>query len=119
MVGVTKLMFRRGRPSNNRMDMFATVSVDLFSFPSGHATRAAMVAFFLIDKVVKKRFAVFILAFCSCVGLSRIMLGRHHILDVLFGFFIGGLEYAFYLPFWVPFSVIEDWLHDVLSHIHL
>ncbi|KAK7094779.1 polyisoprenoid diphosphate/phosphate phosphohydrolase PLPP6-like [Littorina saxatilis] len=119
VVGSTKLMFRRGRPTNNRMDMFATVSVDIFSFPSGHSTRAAMVTCFLVGKVVKKRYSPFVIALCGCLGLSRIMLGRHHILDVVFGLIIGVLEFVCYLPFWVPFSVVEPWLDDLLSHLHL
>jgi membrane-associated phospholipid phosphatase len=118
-VGSVKLLFCRSRPTHNRMDMFGTVSIDLFSFPSGHSTRAAMVAAFFVHKVVKKRFAPFVIAFSFCLGLSRIMLGRHHILDVFFGFVIGVLEYFIYLPFWFPFSTIEFYLHDFMSHVHL
>ncbi|KAL8621108.1 hypothetical protein ACOMHN_048150 [Nucella lapillus] len=119
IVGLTKVIFRRARPASNRMDMFATVSVDVFSFPSGHATRAAMVACFFVHKVVRKTLVPFVVAFSCCQGLSRIMLGRHHVLDVVWGLAIGVGEYLLYLPFWLPFDVIEEWLHEILSHIHM
>ncbi|XP_076436595.1 polyisoprenoid diphosphate/phosphate phosphohydrolase PLPP6-like [Babylonia areolata] len=119
VVGLTKLVFRRARPTDNRMDMFATVSVDLFSFPSGHATRAAMVGSLLVHRVVGKRLAPLVVALCGGVGVSRVMLGRHHVLDVVCGLSIGVGEYLLYLPFWLPFHLIEEWLHEVLSHIHL
>lgn len=50
IVLVLKIMFRRHRPSNNHMDMFLTVSVDQYSFPSGHATRAVMLASLIIKR---------------------------------------------------------------------
>ncbi|KAK7497048.1 hypothetical protein BaRGS_00011784 [Batillaria attramentaria] len=120
VVGVTKVLFRRARPSHNRMDMFATVSVDLFSFPSGHATRAAMISVFFIERVeLATRFAPAVIGFCVCVGLSRVLLGRHHVMDVVFGFVIGMLEYIVYLQFWIPGSVLVKWLEDYFGHIHL
>ncbi|KAK9403795.1 phospholipid phosphatase 6 [Crotalus adamanteus] len=42
LVAAVKGLVKRRRPVYNKMDMFATVSVDKYSFPSGHATRAAM-----------------------------------------------------------------------------
>ncbi|KJE95843.1 hypothetical protein CAOG_06247 [Capsaspora owczarzaki ATCC 30864] len=47
VVGLVKAIVRRPRPSYNVDDMFATVSVDRFSFPSGHTTRVAMLAAFV------------------------------------------------------------------------
>ncbi|KAJ6655440.1 hypothetical protein lerEdw1_005140 [Lerista edwardsae] len=47
LVAAVKGLVKRRRPAHNKMDMFATVSVDKYSFPSGHATRAAMELFAL------------------------------------------------------------------------
>ena len=45
IVAVTKAAFRRRRPAYNTDDMLS-VSVDKFSFPSGHASRVAGLMFF-------------------------------------------------------------------------
>lgn len=113
------MIFRRSRPLQNRMDMFATVSVDKFSFPSGHATRAALVAMFFTRNIVSLPYVPFIILFCTCVGVSRILLGRHHIIDVLLGYVIGVLEYVIYSHFWLSGLVLEEWLDDYFGHIHL
>ena len=46
VVGLCKVSFRRARPAYNRDDMVMDVvgSVDRFSFPSGHTTRAVAMA---------------------------------------------------------------------------
>lgn len=94
VVCVLKMIVRRKRPNYNKDDMFVTISVDKYSFPSGHATRAYMVTWFLLFHL---KFAVpirFLLRLWSnMVGLSRVMLGRHHISDVLVGFIVGYCEY--------------------------
>ena len=46
VVAVTKAFTRRRRPAQNINDNFLEVSVDKFSFPSGHATRAILLAIF-------------------------------------------------------------------------
>lgn len=119
IVGLTKVIFRRSRPLHNQMDMFGTVSVDMYSFPSGHATRAAMLTIFFINNIVSLQAAPFIITFCIFVGMTRILLGRHHISDVVFGFVIGILEYLLYLQLWLPGYELEGWLDDFFGHIHL
>eukprot|EP01147_Barroeca_monosierra_P008137 gene8137-10120_t len=47
IVGTIKAVVRRRRPAYNKDDMYGTVSVDNFSFPSGHSTRAATLALLL------------------------------------------------------------------------
>lgn len=102
IVGVIKWIVRRKRPSYNRDDMFATVSVDKFSFPSGHATRAYMVTWFLLYHVklaIPLRFLLQV--WCHAVGASRVVLGRHHITDVLAGFAIGYMEFLLIEKIWI------------------
>lgn len=102
IVGFLKVLFRRKRPSYNKGDMFATISVDNYSFPSGHATRAYMVTWFILYHV---KFAfpvrVLILIWCHCVGISRVILGRHHISDVAAGFLVGYWEFLLIENYWM------------------
>lgn len=50
VVGTLKTIVRRARPSHNTEDMFATVHADRFSFPSGHTTRAVMLAVLFVSE---------------------------------------------------------------------
>ncbi len=86
---------RRRRPDRNRPDMFATVSVDKFSFPSGHATRAVAVSLFfwhLHPLPFPLPAAGFVWAAAVCA--SRVLLGRHHLLDVGCGVAVGAVVSA-------------------------
>lgn len=110
IVGLLKVVFRRKRPLYNKDDMFATISVDNFSFPSGHATRAYMVTWFILYHV---KFAfpirVLVLIWCHCVGVSRVILGRHHISDVAVGFLVGYWEFLLIEKYWMK--------HEICSYI--
>jgi len=93
IIVVTKAVVRRQRPAENTQDMM-TVSVDKFSFPSGHASRAFMLATFLsmhfqINDVWKY---VVIWLWAVSVSISRILLGRHYVGDVFIGTVLGCLE---------------------------
>lgn len=80
--------------------MFATVSIDKFSFPSGHATRA--IALFVFFKSLPFTLAFPILVWSIAVCISRVLLGRHHVLDVFAGMIIGYIEASFVL--WTYFG---------------
>ncbi len=77
----------------NSPDMFATISVDKFSFPSGHATRAVSIAAFF-TYLYPLHFVVTppLLVWSASVCASRVLLGRHHVLDVAGGIAIGLAE---------------------------
>lgn len=95
LVGLIKGLVRRRRPAHNQMDMFFTVSVDKYSFPSGHATRAAMVSRFILNHLVLAiPLRVLVVLWAFILGLSRVMLGRHNVSDVAFGFFLGYMNYS-------------------------
>ncbi|NXC29742.1 PLPP6 phosphatase, partial [Campylorhamphus procurvoides] len=102
MVAVVKGLVKRPRPTHNKMDMFVTISVDKYSFPSGHATRAALVCRFVLRHLVLAvPLRVLVVLWALIVSISRVMLGRHNMTDVLFGLVLG---YALY-------SVVEHcWL---------
>ncbi|MBN3278341.1 PLPP6 phosphatase, partial [Polyodon spathula] len=111
LVGIVKALVRRRRPSHNRMDMFATFSVDRYSFPSGHATRAAMGARFLLTHLVLAApVRVLVLLWAVLVGLSRVMLGRHNVTDVAFGFLMGYFQYSLVEALWVSTASLQQLL---------
>jgi membrane-associated phospholipid phosphatase len=105
IVGLLKVIFRRSRPHlNTQSDMvYGTNSgPDKFSFPSGHSSRAILIAnlvYFIIAQHVKNSSIISFLTFlllnlCSyCTCLSRLLLLRHHLSDVLVGIFVGYFIY--------------------------
>ncbi|XP_014650931.1 PREDICTED: presqualene diphosphate phosphatase [Ceratotherium simum simum] len=95
LVALIKGLVRRRRPAHNQMDMFVTLSVDKYSFPSGHATRAALMSRFILNHLVLAiPLRVLIVLWALILGLSRVMLGRHNVTDVAFGFFLGYTQYS-------------------------
>ncbi|XP_076009440.1 polyisoprenoid diphosphate/phosphate phosphohydrolase PLPP6 [Genypterus blacodes] len=111
LVGIVKAVVRRRRPSHNRMDMFATFSVDRYSFPSGHATRAAMCGRFLLAHLVLAApLRVLVLLWAGLVGLSRVLLGRHNVTDVLFGFWMGYCQYNLLEMLWISPQTLQGLL---------
>ncbi|KAF0922123.1 hypothetical protein E2562_024687 [Oryza meyeriana var. granulata] len=88
-VGVTKLIVRRPRPAYNAADMYVAVAADHWSFPSGHSSRAFLVAAFLAAGGFP-RVALFFWA--AATSASRVLLGRHYVLDVVTGACLGVFE---------------------------
>lgn len=114
VVAVVKAITRRRRPRGNKGDMFATVSVDKFSFPSGHATRACFIAHFFSNVyVISPLLRPPLVLWSSAVCISRILLHRHHILDVAAGAALGVLEGIFISCMWIS----EDLSVQLLSMI--
>ncbi|KAF7660751.1 hypothetical protein LDENG_00276290 [Lucifuga dentata] len=111
LVGIVKAVVRRRRPAHNRMDMFATYSVDRYSFPSGHATRAAMCGRFLLAHLVLAApLRVLVLLWAGMVGLSRVLLGRHNVTDVVFGFWMGYCQYNLLEMLWLSPQALQGLL---------
>ncbi|XP_071722295.1 probable lipid phosphate phosphatase beta [Rutidosis leptorrhynchoides] len=104
LVGLVKIIFRRSRPHYNHQSMKAVVHADSYSFPSGHASRVWFVATavnfgakvwesgFAIEprtaEVVEFAFWVW----AAVTALSRVLLGRHYLLDVISGACLGVAE---------------------------
>lgn len=87
LVGVCKGLVRRRRPSG---PLALDVLSDRYSFPSGHASRAAALAT-VCCLSPSLGWGVSALAVCLAffVGLARIVKRRHYIGDVLAGFILG------------------------------
>ncbi|KAJ9583609.1 hypothetical protein L9F63_022053 [Diploptera punctata] len=109
-----KAYTRRRRPSANKSDMFATVGPDKFSFPSGHASRAVFIAaFFIFIYPVFFIFDLPLLAWSTSICISRVLLRRHHLLDVLGGVALGIFEALLINLLWVS----QDFSVWVISYI--
>ncbi len=88
-VMVLKFSIKRPRPTSEWGDIYR--KTDPHSFPSGHATRAAMLA--MLGIIVGPPWLGVLLAlWAPLVGLARISLGVHYISDVVVG---GGLGIIF------------------------
>jgi len=88
--GVTaalKFLMRRGRPQE--MAGFYSTRYDHYSFPSGHATRAACLAVVFSHQF--PGWAVLFHASALLVVLCRVALGIHYISDALAGLAVGFL----------------------------
>lgn len=93
-IAVIKASTRRRRPSVNS-DPFG-IGPDKYSFPSGHASRAAFVTYFFFNLWALPIFCIPpLLAWVSSVCLSRVLMRRHHILDIVAGILLGILEGMF------------------------
>ncbi|XP_031482273.1 probable lipid phosphate phosphatase beta [Nymphaea colorata] len=100
IVGLIKFCVRRPRPVYNK-GMSLVVSVDHWSFPSGHSSRACFLGSFLwlCSGLTEKYVGFWRTGFVGIVGLwsastsfSRILLGRHFVFDVLAGMVLGVVE---------------------------
>lgn len=116
MVAVAKAYFRRKRPPRNIYnDPIANISMDVFSFPSGHASRSVFVAYFFtrlwpVHFILIPLFIVWSVAVC----LSRLLLNRHYILDILGGALLGILNGLLIDLLWVEDSTAR-WLLNIVS----
>ncbi len=86
LVGGLKWAVKRRRPSYGRAPADYVVEVDRYSFPSGHASRAAAVATGLFGGTDAWAWAW---AWALLVGVSRVVYGRHWVGDVAGGWAVG------------------------------
>uniref|UniRef100_A0A1I8PFI8 Phosphatidic acid phosphatase type 2/haloperoxidase domain-containing protein n=1 Tax=Stomoxys calcitrans TaxID=35570 RepID=A0A1I8PFI8_STOCA len=107
VIAVMKAAFRRRRPTPCT-DMM-TIGPDKFSFPSGHASRAVFVTmFFIYLSPISAIWWMPLLAWCTAVCLSRIIIQRHYILDVLVGVVVGCLEAGVICILWIGKDVAQS-----------
>ena len=107
-VAVIKAYARRRRPNYAAQDdQFGVISVDKHSFPSGHATRAVYVAYFLSSTHPILSFVAWIWSFS--VVLSRVLLGRHHVSDIIAGVLVGSANYFLQFVLGLPIYSFFVW----------
>ncbi|GMH26637.1 hypothetical protein Nepgr_028480 [Nepenthes gracilis] len=127
LIGLIKHLIRRPRPVYNK-GMHLTLSVDHWSFPSGHSSRVCFIAAFFylsISEIVEgieqlklrkgefverwigdcdtgKVVNVFVLAvwiWSMFTSASRVLLGRHFVFDIVVGACLGVIEALFVYHF--------------------
>lgn len=95
--------------------MMGQMGPDVFSFPSGHASRAIFVAYFFIRLwPVHFIFHLPLISWALGVSISRLLLNRHYIGDILAGCLLGVLEGLVIELLWVEDSTAR-WLFNVIS----
>ncbi|XP_016144650.1 inactive phospholipid phosphatase 7 [Sinocyclocheilus grahami] len=83
VAGVQKLVRRKG-PWDITPGFLDCVALDTYSFPAAHASRAAMVSKFLLSHLVLAvLLRVLLVLWAILVGLSRVLLGQHHLTDMV------------------------------------
>ena len=88
LVAPVKLAVQRPRPRLNTGNIPMSVSsVDKYAFPSGHASRCVALAAYFCYYIHWTTHLWYVWALV--VSLSRILIGRHHISDVLAGIVAG------------------------------
>jgi len=116
-VAFIKAAVRRTRPNCNANDMFATIAVDKFSFPSGHASRAVMlIGYFVFFCDCNVLIQAVVVAWAASVCLSRLLLGRHFITDVAGGAVLGVIEALVIGLFWISQDT-SVWLVNAFSDV--
>lgn len=120
VIGLCKVIFRRQRPSQNHGDMM-TILMDKYSFPSGHASRAVMVTCFMVTHfALTGVHQVLLIVWSVSVCLSRILLGRHHVSDVIFGAVLGIVEHQIVNSWlWLPRNLCESLIRPIQEEMHL
>ena len=96
LVAPVKLLFKRPRPPVNKGTIPLSVSsIDQYAFPSGHATRCVAIAAYFCYMPPFYLHTHLWYIWALFVSLSRVVIGRHHVLDIaagmMGGFFIFGL----------------------------
>ncbi|GIY17120.1 phospholipid phosphatase 6 [Caerostris darwini] len=113
-VAVLKAAIQRKRPSNNESeDMFMTFSIDKMSCPSGHTSRAVLLTYLLIASMPDWHLLHPVLViWCFSTCASRVLLGRHHVGDVLLGVILGYIEYLIMDYVWAG-PETADWYLNI------
>ncbi|KAK0077282.1 hypothetical protein PV325_004179 [Microctonus aethiopoides] len=90
-VAIIKAITRRRRPAKND-DVFE-IGPDKYSFPSGHASRSTFITYFFINLWnLPIIFILPLIAWSTSICISRLLMRRHHLLDVIAGVLLGILE---------------------------
>ena len=90
-----RIFYYKDRPRKEAHNNFLE-KLDASSFPSIHSARSSFVFLVLYSLTNYPANLLFILLFLI-VGFTRIMLKKHYLIDVLFGFIIGGITYLIWL----------------------
>lgn len=115
-VAIIKALVRRRRPPGNKPDMFLTVGSDIYSFPSGHVSRAVFISLFFSQLFpLGNILSLLLYTWAILVAISRVLLKRHYLLDVTGGAVLGFIEAGIVSVIWLNKSSsvsIINWLSE-------
>jgi len=83
-----KYIFLEPRPFVS-LDVIPLVTENGFSFPSEHASVFAALAVSML--FINKKLGYVLVVLALMMGLSRVILGVHYPIDILFGFIVGSI----------------------------
>ncbi|KAL0965509.1 hypothetical protein UPYG_G00282250 [Umbra pygmaea] len=107
VAGVQKLIKRKG-PWEMSPGFLDYCAMDVYSFPAAHASRAAMVSKFLLSHLVLAvPLRILLVLWAFLVGMSRVLLGRHHLTDMACGFALGLLHFSLVETVWLSSSACQ------------
>jgi membrane-associated phospholipid phosphatase len=86
VTSIVKYAVRRRRPEGEWGALYR--KTDPHSFPSGHASRTVTLSLIVLARDLTLA-GVLLLAWSVLVGVSRIAMGVHYLLDVLAGYLLG------------------------------
>lgn len=99
---ILKIPFTGPRPYWVSTEVKALWAEIYFGIPSGHAQQAVTI-WGSIAAYLRRRWAWGIAVFLMVmIGLSRVFLGAHFVLDMVAGWIVGGLLLWLYLRYWDP-----------------
>ena len=108
-VATIKALARRRRPTYAyQRDQMIVASVDKHSFPSGHCSRSAYVALFARHYFVHSSpfFSFIVNLWAASVCSSRVLLGRHHVLDCVAGITLAWFNYTIQFHSPIPINYL-------------
>lgn len=107
VAGVQRLVKRRG-PWEMTPSFLDCVAMDVYSFPAAHASRAAMVSKFLLSHLVLAvPLRILLVLWAFLVGMSRVLLGKHHLTDMVCGFALGMLHFSLMETVWLSSNTCQ------------
>ncbi|XP_028318112.1 inactive phospholipid phosphatase 7 [Gouania willdenowi] len=107
VAGVQRLIKRKG-PWEMTPGFFDYIAMDVYSFPAAHASRAAMVSKFLLSHLVLAvPLRILLTLWAFLVGLSRVLLGKHHLTDMVCGFALGLLHFSLMETVWLSSNTCQ------------
>ncbi|CAK6955961.1 inactive phospholipid phosphatase 7 [Scomber scombrus] len=107
VAGVQRLVKRRG-PWEMMPGFMDCVAMDMYSFPAAHASRAAMVSKFLLSHLVLAvPLRILLVLWAFLVGISRVVLGKHHLTDMVCGFALGLFHFSLMETVWLSSNTCQ------------
>jgi undecaprenyl-diphosphatase len=114
IVILLKVSIRRPRPEGEWGQIYRIT--DPHSFPSGHAARTAALAIMGFT-AGPPWFGLVIALWAPWVGISRVALGVHYLLDVIAGWFVGAVMGGIAMAFQPLANRLYDWIGNLLVKI--